>query len=140
MSRLVDHVKQSPNYNRFQSAYPPYRHGHSTETALLRLLNDVYCVADSWLRIRTLLLQLDLSAALDTSTLLRRLRYTFGVSSPALNWIASYLVGLRCPARICTRPTAVWSEYVLSLLSGSTTLNMQTTLNFTSHSTMLKQC
>ena len=38
MTRLVKHVRRSPNYNRFQSAY---RRGHSTETALLRLLNDV---------------------------------------------------------------------------------------------------
>ena len=98
MSRLVDHVKQSPNYNRFQSAY---RRGHSTETALLRLLNDVYCAADNGFR--TMLLQLDLSAAfdtIDTSTLLRRLRHTFGVSGPALNWIASYLVGRKQSVRV----------------------------------------
>ena len=40
---------------------------------------------------------LDLSAAfnstIDISTLLRRLRYSFGISGPALNWIASYVVG-----------------------------------------------
>jgi len=52
MTRLVEHVKKSPNYNRFQSAY---RRGHSTETALLRLLNDVYCAADDGFR--TVLLQ-----------------------------------------------------------------------------------
>ena len=87
MSRLVDHIRHSPNFNRFQSAY---RCGHSTETALLRFLNDVYCAADSGSR--PMLLQLDLPAAfdtIDTSTLLRRLRYTFGVSGPALSWIAS---------------------------------------------------
>ena len=61
MSRLVDHVKQSPNYNRLQSAY---RRGHSTETALLKLLNDVYSAADNGFR--TALIQLDLSAAFDT--------------------------------------------------------------------------
>ena len=91
-------VKKSSNDNRFQSAY---RRGHSTETALLRLLNDVYCSADSGFR--TMLLQLDLSAAfdtIDTSTLLRRLRHTFGVSGPALNWIASYLVGRKQSVRV----------------------------------------
>ena len=90
MTRLVEHVLQSPSYNRFQSAY---RRGHSTETALLRLLNDIYAAADNGCR--TMVLQLDLSSAFDTldmSTLLRRLRYTFGVSGPALNWISSYLV------------------------------------------------
>ena len=71
MARLVAHVKQSPNYNRFQSAY---RRGHSTETALIRMLNDVYCAADSGSR--TMLLHLNLSATFDTlvtTTLLRRL-------------------------------------------------------------------
>jgi len=75
MTRLVEHMKRSPNYNRFQSAY---RRGHSTETALLKLLNDVYSAANDGFR--TVLLQLDLSAAFDTidiSTLLRRLRYSF---------------------------------------------------------------
>jgi len=89
MTRLVEHVKKSPNYSRFQSAY---RRGHSTETALLRLLNDVYGAANDGFR--TVLLQLDLSAAFDTidiSSLLCRLRYSFGNS--ALNWIASYVVG-----------------------------------------------
>ena len=65
-----------------------------TVTALLRLLNDVYGAANDGFR--TVLLQLDLSAAfdtIDTSTLLRRLRYSFGISGPALNWIASYVVG-----------------------------------------------
>jgi hypothetical protein len=90
MARLVAHVRNSPNYNRFQSAY---RRGHSTETALLRMLNDVYCAADNGSR--TMLLQLDLSSAFDTldiSTLLRRLRFSYGISGPALNWISSYLV------------------------------------------------
>jgi len=39
MSRLAAHVRSSPSYSRFQSAY---RRGHSTDTALLRMLNDVY--------------------------------------------------------------------------------------------------
>ena len=70
-SRLIAHVEQSSSFNRFQSAY---RRGHSTETALLRMLNDVYHAADN--KSQTLLIQLDLSAAFDTidkSTLLRRL-------------------------------------------------------------------
>ena len=72
-----------------------------SETALLRLLHDVYCAADGGSR--SILLQLDLSAAFDTidmSTLLRRLRCTFGVSGPALSWIASYLVGRKQSVRV----------------------------------------
>src|SRR5208282_4096062 len=88
-SRLIAHIEQSSSFNRFQSAY---RRGHSTETALLRMLNDVYHAADN--KSHTLLIQLDLSAAFDTidkSTLLRRLEKTFGISGSALQWIKSYL-------------------------------------------------
>jgi hypothetical protein len=60
LSRIVAHVEQSPCYNQMQSAY---RRGHSTETALLKLVNDIYCCADKGCR--TLLVQLDLSAAFD---------------------------------------------------------------------------
>lgn len=89
MSRLVAHVEQSPSYNRYQSAY---RKGYSTETAIVRLLNDVYCNAEN--RARTLLVQLDLSAAFDTldiETLLTRAEHTFGISGRALRWLRSYL-------------------------------------------------
>ena len=43
LARLSAYVQQSPNFNRFQSAY---RRGHNTDTALLRMLNDVYLAAD----------------------------------------------------------------------------------------------
>ena len=104
MTRLVAHVTKSPNYNRLQSAY---RRGHSSETALLKLLNDVYCAADNGFR--TMLLQLDQSAAFDTidmSTLLRRLRFTFGISGPALNWTAS-LPGRSTTVSSCRSATNV---------------------------------
>jgi Reverse transcriptase (RNA-dependent DNA polymerase) len=81
MTRLATHVKHSPNnYNRFQSTHT---RGHSTETAILRMLNGA----------RTMLLQLDLSSAFDTVdiiTLLQRLRFTFGISGLSLNWVSSY--------------------------------------------------
>jgi len=90
MSSLAAHVRSSPNYSRFQSAY---RRGHSTETAILRMLNDVYCATDN--KYRTTVLQLDLSSVfdtLDTSTLLRRLRFTYGLTGPAPTRVSSYLV------------------------------------------------
>jgi hypothetical protein len=83
LSRIINHVENSPNFNRFQSAY---RRSYSTETALLRLLNDVYHAAD--LKQTTLLVLLDLSAAFDSidiPTLLRRLNHTFGMRSPAMD-------------------------------------------------------
>ena len=86
---IIDHVSSSTNFNSCQSAY---RKGYSTETALTRLLNDIYCAADR--RSRSLLILLDLSAAFDTldiDTLIRRLQWTFGIDGSALDWIRSYL-------------------------------------------------
>jgi hypothetical protein len=89
--RINAHVEQAPCFNRLQSAY---RRGHSTETTLLKLVNDIYCNADN--KASTLLVQLDLSAAFDTidsNTLLCRLERSFGLSGPVLHWIRSYLDG-----------------------------------------------
>ena len=76
-------------HNFFQSAY---RQFHSTETALLKILGDVYTAVDG--RKITIMVSLDLSAAFDTlnhSTMLHRLKHTFGISGSALLWISTYL-------------------------------------------------
>jgi hypothetical protein len=76
MSKVITHIGHLPSYNRFQSAY---RRSYSTETAILRLLNDAYCAADA--KSKTVLLQLDLSAAFDTidkGTLVERLNILSG--------------------------------------------------------------
>jgi len=44
MSRIRSRVEISTNFNRFQSAY---RRAHSTETTLLRMLNDEHITADN---------------------------------------------------------------------------------------------
>ena len=44
LSRLRAHVLDSPNYNVMQSAYRPL---HSTETAILHLMNNLFCAAGS---------------------------------------------------------------------------------------------
>ena len=76
-------------YNRFQSAYQP---GHSTETALLKIINDLlYALDDGNV---SLLALLDLSAAfdmIDHSILLHRLYHEFGIQGMALDWFSSYL-------------------------------------------------
>ena len=74
-----------------QSAYKP---GHSTETAILKVKNDI----DHALRTRkgVLLVLLDLSAAFDTvdhSILLRRMTTYLGVSDRVHEWFKSYLSG-----------------------------------------------
>ena len=75
--------------NSYQSAYKP---GHSTETALLSIKNDIH-LSLSWGEATALVL-LDLSAAFDTidhSTLLGCLLDWFGVGGSALKWFSSYL-------------------------------------------------
>ena len=89
LARLLPHVSNSNNSNPFQSAYRKF---HSTETALLKILDDVYTNAG---RLQpTLLIGLDLSAAFDTIdkiTLINRLWKSFGIEGKALDWISSYL-------------------------------------------------
>ena len=68
------------------------RAGHSTETALLRIVNDILTASDA--NQVSVLTLLDLSAAFDTidhSILLSQFEQHFGVSSLALSWTRSYL-------------------------------------------------
>ena len=74
-----------------QSAYRP---GHSTETALLKVKNDILMNMDK--QHVTLLVLLDLSAAFDTvdhKVLLNRLRHDFGITGTVFSWFESYLTG-----------------------------------------------
>jgi hypothetical protein len=69
-----------------------YRSGHSTETALVRVFNDLLLSVDR--DNCSALVLLDLSAAFDTvdhQMLLDRLFNQFGVSDGALDWFKSYL-------------------------------------------------
>ena len=90
LARLRPHLTNSKNFSKRQSAY---RRRHSTETALLDVLDSVHTAADSK-EVTLLIIGLDLSAAFDTvchSTLIKRLQTEFGVSGTALSWIQSYL-------------------------------------------------
>ena len=63
-----------------------------TETALLRVQNDIIRAIDS--RCSVILVLLDLSAAFDTvdhSILLQRLLCRLGIKGKALSWVKSYL-------------------------------------------------
>ena len=71
-----------------------YRKGYSTETALLRVVNDILSNMNK--QHVSILVLLDLSAAFDTVDhviLLRRLETSFGITDAALAWFSSYLSG-----------------------------------------------
>jgi len=89
LTRITSHANSSAVIDSFQSAY---RQGHSTETALLRVTNDVFEAFDAGRSV--LLVALDLSAAfdcIDHRTLIDRLQYTFGLTGLALDWLRSYM-------------------------------------------------
>ena len=79
---ISDHVRANNLSDTFQSAYKPF---HGTETALLRVNNDILSAMDDG-KITALVL-LDLSAAFDTvdhKILLSRLQYHLGIHDIAL--------------------------------------------------------
>ena len=87
--QLTDHVMGHHLDETFQSAYKNF---HSTETALVRVQNDILCAIDN--NESVILLLLNLSDAFDTvdhSILLSRLRDRFGVNGTAVAWFESYL-------------------------------------------------
>ena len=87
--QLQNHLSRNNIVTPLQSAY---KKRHSTETALLRVFNDIVRFVDRGNCV--LLILLDLSAAFDTidhSILLSRLEARFGVTGSALEWLNAYL-------------------------------------------------
>ena len=87
--RLDDYLAACNMRELYQSAYTAH---HSTETALLKVKNDICKFVDD--QGAAALVLLDLSAAFDTidhGILLRRLKARFGITGSALAWISSYL-------------------------------------------------
>ena len=86
----LDAFLQNNNiHNKFQSGF---RKGHSTETALIKVVNDLRVAADK--KEVSVLLLLDLTAAFDTihhTILIQRLEHYIGLSGTALSWFRSYL-------------------------------------------------
>ncbi len=87
--QFVDHLIRHKLMDPLQSAYKKY---HSTETALVKVQNDILIDIDN--KNVSLLVLLDLSAAFDTidhDTLIGRLRNSYGIGGTALKWFSSFL-------------------------------------------------
>ena len=96
--RLEDHMCENLLYDPFQSAY---RQQHSTETAILKVQNDVIAGLDAGKC--TVLESLDLSAAFDTvdhQILLERMLHIYGIDDTAWCWFESYLDNRNTKVRI----------------------------------------
>uniref|UniRef100_A0A8C1PJZ8 Reverse transcriptase domain-containing protein n=1 Tax=Cyprinus carpio TaxID=7962 RepID=A0A8C1PJZ8_CYPCA len=88
-SQLYSFLEKNGICEDFQSGFRPY---HSTETALLRVTNDLLLSSDRGCI--SLLVLLDHSAAFDTfdhNILLHRLENFVGINGSALAWFKSYL-------------------------------------------------
>ena len=87
--QVADHITTHHLFLKTQSAY---RRHHSTETALLKVKNDILLNMNQ--QHLTLLVLLDLSSAFDTVDhiiLLTRLQSHFGICGSPLSWFESYL-------------------------------------------------
>ena len=88
-AQIRSHMYSHNLGNTFQSAY---KLGHSTETALLCIKNEIHLSLSKGMP--TALVLLELSVALDTidhDTLLSCLSSRFGLAGSALKWFRSYL-------------------------------------------------
>ncbi|XP_072037124.1 uncharacterized protein [Amphiura filiformis] len=88
-SQIQDYLSANNLYAHVQSAY---RSCHSTESALLRVQNDLLSAVDS--QKEAVLVLLDLSSAFDTidhRIFLNRLNSRYGIEDKALDWFTSYM-------------------------------------------------
>ena len=99
-SKLAETVvaKQLQHYLNCNNLFPvfqsAYQQNHNTETALLKVMNNILLNTNN--QCATLLILLYLSAAFDTvdhDTMVHRLECSFGIQGKALSWFASYLSG-----------------------------------------------
>ena len=87
--QLCSFLQSNSTLEVFQSGFRPH---HSTETALLKVLNDLLLSSDKGFI--SLFVLLDLSAAFDTIDhliLIDRLKNLIGLCGQALSWFRSYL-------------------------------------------------
>ncbi len=97
-NQLTDFLCGNNILDIFQSGF---RTKHSTESALLKVPNNILLSIDSGKRVA--LMMLDLTAAFDTldhAILIERLRDYVGIKGVALKWFSSYLQDRTCLVKI----------------------------------------
>ena len=107
LGQLSVHLSVNDLFPKFQSGF---RRGHSTESALLRVMSDIYAAIDTGKV--SLLALLDVSAAFDTvdhSILLERLSKSYGLTGSAHGWFESFISERRQTVRFggTTAPTTL---------------------------------
>ena len=88
-SQMNEYLSSFSLFEKHQSAYRKF---HNTETALVKITNDLLLAADD--KKVSVVVLLDLSAAFDTidhRILINRLKDDFGFDSKVLDWFFSYL-------------------------------------------------
>ena len=90
-NRLHEHIYNHHLSNDLQSAYKRF---HSTETALLKIHNDIVDNMDNGKVTALYLISQLLSIQLIILIILQRLNRYFGVSDPALRWFKSYFLDI----------------------------------------------
>ena len=100
LSKIIERVvykqlnRHMDNNNLIIDDQSGYKKGHSTETLLIKITNDLLIASDN--NTATVLLLLDLSAAFDTVHIDKLLNILFseiGIRGTALSWFKSYLHG-----------------------------------------------
>ena len=126
-SQLMSYLNRHNLFSSFQSAYRP---GHSTETALLKVVNDLLLAMDESKLSVLVLLDLCAFDTIDHDILLHCLQHVFGIQGTVLSWFKSYLtkrfqtvsiqgthsdpIELWCTSTLCSRIHSVYSLYTTS--------------------------
>ena len=106
-------------HNLFTLNQSGFRKGHSTETALLKVTDDIRRAIDK--RLLTLLLLLDLSKAFDCvhhELLIVKLKY-LGFSDAVINWFKSYLTKRQHRVFVSDVLVSSWVEIAAGVPQGS---------------------
>lgn len=108
-NQLTDFLMENNIMDVFQSGF---RTKHSTESALLKVTNDILLGIDSGKNVASMML--DLSAAFDTlnhTILIERLRDYVGINGVALKWFSSVKIGNHVSASANIPLGSIFKQY-----------------------------